>query len=62
MTTRLTIGSYNSQGMGTGRLDYINEVMDNIDFLCLQEHWLFGEQMNMSKKLLKSVLCMESRV
>ena len=50
MTTRLTIGSYNSQGMGTGRLDYINEVMENIDLLCLQEHWLFGEQMNMLDK------------
>ena len=48
--------------MGTGRLDYINEVMDNIDFLCLQEHWLFGEQMNMLEKMLKTVLCMESRV
>ena len=43
---QLTIGSYNSQGMGIGRVEYINEMLNEVDFLCLQEHWLFDEQIH----------------
>ena len=40
----LRVGSFNSHGMGVGRIEYINELFSTVDILCVQEHWLFNDQ------------------
>lgn len=37
----LSFVSYNSQGLGPGRKEYISELLLDHDFVCVQEHWLF---------------------
>ena len=32
--------------MGIGRVEYITELLADVDILCIQEHWLFEEQIN----------------
>ena len=41
----LTVCSYNSHGLGVGRLAYIQELVDKYQFDMIQEHWLYNEQM-----------------
>ena len=41
----LTVCSYNSHGLGVGRLAYIQELVDKYQFVMIQEHWLYNEQM-----------------
>lgn len=41
MATKLCIGSYNSKGLGVGRIEYIKRLTEVNDILLLQEHWLF---------------------
>ena len=38
-TLPLTFASYNSNGLGVGRTEYINQLMNKCDILLLQEHW-----------------------
>ena len=42
--TPLKLCSYNSQGHGTGRMDYIKQVCQANDFVLLQEHWYHNSQ------------------
>ncbi len=42
----LTIATYNSHGLGSGRLEYINKLAEVNDFLFLQEHWMLSNQIN----------------
>lgn len=41
MATKMCITSYNSKGLGLGRFEYINRLLDVSDIILLQEHWLF---------------------
>ena len=45
MTRGLKFASYNSGGLGSGRKEYIRELMSEVDFLLIQEHWLFEKQL-----------------
>ena len=36
----LSVVSYNSQGLGPGRIEYIDSLCKTNDFVCIQEHWL----------------------
>ena len=40
-----TLHSYNSRGLGSGRMDYIAELLSKTDFLLIQEHWLLNENL-----------------
>ena len=40
-SSKLCTGSYNCQGMG---VDYLTDLFSKLDFLCIQEHWLFDGQ------------------
>ena len=42
--SNLKICSYNSHGLGVGRIEYIKRLVDNCHILLLQEHWLFADQ------------------
>jgi exonuclease III len=37
---KLSIVSYNAQGLGAGRLEYIKDLCNENYFICIQEHWL----------------------
>lgn len=41
---KLRLCSYNSHGMGTGRIEYIRFLLNECDVLLVQEHWLLKEQ------------------
>ena len=42
----LNVCSYNSHGLGVGRAPYIiQELINEYQFVMLQEHWLFNEQL-----------------
>ena len=45
-STCLRIISYNSNGMGAGRYEYINRLMRECNILLLQEHWLLDSQLD----------------
>lgn len=44
LKNNLKIGSYNSHGMGVGRVEYISQLLKIVDILLIQEHWLLKEQ------------------
>ena len=47
-----SIASYNCHGLGAGRLDYIQELCNEHDFVLLQEHWLLNDKIpEISNKL-----------
>ncbi len=46
MASCFSIASYNSQGSGVGRLPYIETLCSETDFVFIQEHWLFSEQLS----------------
>ena len=43
-TGTIKICSYNSHGLGAGRLDYIKRLCSSNDFVFIQEHWLLESQ------------------
>ena len=43
MAFDLSIASYNSNGLGTGRIEYIQRLIKDYDIVFLQEHWLFDD-------------------
>ena len=45
-----SIISYNSQGSGPGKLEYISELVKNHDLVFLQEHWLMSNQFGIYSK------------
>ena len=38
--------SYNSHGHGVGRIEFINELFKTNDIVCIQEHWLFSDEIS----------------
>ena len=57
MGSKLRIATYNSQGSGTGHLDYINSLMERHDIVFVQEHWLFNRQSQLFRNALNNVNC-----
>ena len=55
MNKLLSICSYNSQGSGTGRFEYLNELMTKVDVVLVQEHWLAENQFSLFRKNLHNV-------
>lgn len=51
----LTLATYNCHGLGPGRLEYINKLAETNDFLFLQEHWMFSEQINVFESKVKDM-------
>ena len=51
----LSIASYNSHGHGTGRFEYIEKVSNQHDFVFIQEHWLFQDQMSVFEDKISGV-------
>ena len=45
-TSNLSLVTYNSHGLGAGRVEYINSLVDKYDFVFLQEHWLHEEEID----------------
>ena len=45
-TLPLTFASYNSNGLGVGRTEYISQLMNKCDILLLQEHWQLENQLD----------------
>ena len=45
----LSFVSYNSQGSGTGRKEYISKLIEDNDFTFVQEHWLSENQFDSYK-------------
>ena len=45
-TNKLSFASYNCNGLGAGRIDYINKLLCNHNFVILQEHWLYESGFN----------------
>ena len=41
----LRIVSYNNQGHGSGRLEYLQKLCDNNDIIFVQEHWLSPKEL-----------------
>ena len=42
----LKLCSYNSQGLGVGRVEYMSDLLNECDILLIQEHWLLTEQIS----------------
>ena len=46
MFSTLKLCSYNSHGLGPGRIEYIDKLVECHDFILIQEHWLHNEQLH----------------
>ena len=53
--TVLKICSFNSHGLGPGRMDYIKQLCNDCDFVLLQEHWLFDTQFSRFEKEISNI-------
>ena len=51
----LAICSYNSNGLGTGRVPYTADLLKDHHFIFIQEHWLFEEQFRIFQNKLNRV-------
>ena len=49
--------SYNSQGSGLDRSEYINKLIVKDDFIFIQEHWLYESQFNSYQSKLNDSCC-----
>ena len=49
--------TYNSQGSGLGRTEYIGKLLADHDFVFIQEHWLYESQFNLYQSKLKDTCC-----
>ena len=50
MNNYLSLASYNSQGSGPGRFEYISKLINENDFVLIQEHWLMECQFDLYSK------------
>jgi hypothetical protein len=50
-----TIGTYNSHGLGDGRIQYIDKLLRDHDIVFIQEHWQFQGQLHVFEDKLDSV-------
>ena len=44
MGTKLKLATYNSTGFGPGKPEYVSKLIQQHDFVLLQEHWLYENQ------------------
>ena len=51
----LSIGTINTNGSAKDRLLYLNKVMQNHDFVMVQEHWLHSDQLGILQSSLNNV-------
>ena len=63
----LRVCSYNSHGLGAGRIEYMKFLMNECDVLMVQEHWLLKEQIptfvkHFPKSVVHAVSGMQSNV
>jgi hypothetical protein len=56
MASTLKISTYNSQGMGDGRIEIISKLCKENDIVLLQEHWLMNSQLYLLEKRIDNVL------
>jgi exonuclease III len=56
MDSRLKIVSYNCHGLGPGRYEYIQKLVDGYDFVLIQEHWLIKDKIHDISKNLSNVM------
>ena len=55
MAAQLTLVSYNSKGLGVGRIEYINSLLLTADIILLQEHWLYESGFNILERANKDI-------
>ena len=48
---QLSILSYNCRGYNVSKQHYIKSLMNNVDFMFIQEHWLAESQLNVLSDL-----------
>ena len=53
----LRLCSYNSHGLGPGKMEYIGSMMKSCDFLFVQEHWLVGERLHIFSNEINGIAC-----
>jgi endonuclease/exonuclease/phosphatase family metal-dependent hydrolase len=51
----LQISTYNSNGLGDGRLEHIKQIMTDADILLIQEHWQHENQLDIFEKKIDGV-------
>ena len=56
MDTTLSLASYNSNGHGCGRFEYINKLMKCNDIVLVQEHWLFENEITIFQNKIDDIL------
>ena len=44
MFSKFSLASYNTQGSGTGHIEYVQKLINTCDFVLIQEHWLGNNQ------------------
>ena len=52
---KFSIATYNSNGHAPDRMLYINELCASFDFIFIQEHWLFENEMQICFSKLKGI-------
>ena len=52
----LSLVSYNSQGHGIGRIEYLNKLVNNVDFVLLQEQWYFEDEIASLSNVLQNTI------
>ena len=57
MNDKLSIVTYNSQGHGPGRLEYISSLTRKFDFVLIQEHWLFNDGLRIFERDINECCC-----
>jgi hypothetical protein len=62
MTFGLSVASYNSNGLGAGRVDYIKRIIKDFDVIFLQEHWMFDDAIGGLEDQLNDHLSISNKV
>ena len=52
---QLQICSYNCQGLGAGKLQFIQNLCDNSQFIFIQEHWLHESNTHWFDNIVKNI-------
>ena len=55
MASPLRMASFNSKGLGVGKIEYLNELARQYHFIFLQKHWLFNKQVEQLEKEIPSM-------
>ena len=55
MAMNISLCTYNSNGLGAGRMSYVNDLSRNHHFVLVQEHWQYDEQICRFEKEIPNV-------